>query len=131
MNSNRYIVLITVIFITACIGGLDDKHELSGTYYFASESTDDNIIVSHGYFEGDPFIPCSVVEYRYDEGYITAKQEPKKECFWGKDNNRYGGEQYYYWIIDVKSNKIIGPLSFDEFSKIFKQLTISQDLYLK
>ncbi len=124
-------IIILLILIYSCGGISDSTTELSNGYYYASESANENIIVRHGYKNGDRYIPCNVIEYKYDDDYIIAKQLPSPDCFWDIDSNTYGDEKYYYWIIVTNENTILGPLSLVEFMDKRIQLNIPVHLRFK
>lgn len=114
MNKSLNLYIGIILFSIGC-GPVDYTEELSGSYYYASESADNSIIVKHISKEGDKYIPCNVVDYVYNDDFILAKQEPQSSCFSGIDSTKYGSEQYYYWIIVHNKSLISGPFTYAEY----------------
>uniref|UniRef100_A0A0N4ZEB6 Ntox44 domain-containing protein n=1 Tax=Parastrongyloides trichosuri TaxID=131310 RepID=A0A0N4ZEB6_PARTI len=72
---------------------------------------------------GDNYIPCDIVDYNYNDSYIIAKQQYYSDCYQG-----YQGEHtlekgsYYYWIIKLSVDSLIGPLTKLEFEATRKEV---------
>lgn len=122
---NLYILLFVCPIFSACG---DSTRELSGGYYYYSESSTDQVIVSHGWKAGDPYIPCNVVDYDWDDHYIIAKQIPVETCFWSKEtmDSELPRKGEYFWIIDAKNKKFYGPLGKVDFEKKRKLLGVRE-----
>ena len=116
----KHVLLISIIILSCILYGCDYfgpgmsdfNYELSGNYhlYKAGEAriwmNNDNEIV-----EGN------VTGIAWDEDFILAEQT--------KDDNKS------YWIIDVKNNKIYGPIKEKDFNEKRKELKINTKLKLE
>ena len=83
----------------------------------------DNIGDGYTYYPEQQFItgkheiPPRVLEYKYKDEVIVVKQRPlEHQDIMYKDYNYFmGRDTLYYWIIEKKAPRIIGPLDYENF----------------
>jgi hypothetical protein len=107
--------------------------ELSGNYYWIHESNDQQVIANHYHHEGDKFIPCTVIDYDYNNSFIIAAQKPQVNCFFDglNYNIKYYPDPIEFWIISHKDSTIYGPLNLTDFLKKRNELGVPEKLKLK
>ena len=130
MNRNGiFLELLSLGMLAACSS--DYTQELPGGYRYLSESKHEQVIVPKIYHTGDIYIPCNVEAYHYNEYFIVARQRAMKDCFWGEVNSLQqvlGVE--YFWIIDIETQAIHGPLTEGDYRKKRVSLNVPIELYL-
>ncbi|MHB8858100.1 MAG: DUF3997 domain-containing protein [Thermoleophilia bacterium] len=118
-----------ILIVSAC----DYSPSLGGKWYFDA-SGPHPFIDKNGGREGDPFIPCNVVAHASNDQYIIAAQKQDTDCRYGEkevqfvEATRNSGNPVNFWIIDVAADKVIGPLSLNEYIQQRQQLEIPDDL---
>lgn len=124
--------MMLIVFVSAC----DYSPSLGGDWFFDA-SGPHPFIYNNGHEEGSPFIPCNVVAHASNDQYIVAAQKQDTDCRQaeggGKDadfvkSTQKTGNLVNFWIIDVTANKVIGPLSLNEYLLQRQQLNIPDDL---
>ena len=90
------------------VSGCDYTEELRGDYFFHSEGSLNQVIVTGVWFDGDPYIPCNVEAYRQYKNFIVVRQMATEVCFW-EGVNPIGQKvgQLFFWIIDVESTYLL------------------------
>ncbi|MDE5416150.1 DUF3997 domain-containing protein [Alkalihalobacterium chitinilyticum] len=81
---------------------------------------------------GSNIIPTKVTELAWDDTYILAKQVGLKED--PNSNNGYqipNSEDVHFWIVEIKSGNVFGPLDEEGFRDKRNELGISNRLALK
>ena len=130
LKLNKWIIISFFLqFIWSCQS--DYIKELSGGYYYASESKESTAILRHGKKRNERYIPCKIIFYDYNKQFIIAAQEPVRECLFGEIDIDYNNLEVAFWIIDVQKDKILGPYSLDEYIKKRKALGVPEELKLK
>lgn len=125
----KIIYFLIVLFLYSCS---DTYENLGNGYFYRYEGGLNNDILCENYEGG--FIPATVIAYAFDELFIIAKQKPKipQDILYDKEFNyqeNYLGE--YYWIIIKKKNKVLGPLSLNDFETLRIKLDIPNNLILE
>ena len=92
----------------------DENDNLGNGYTYYSEQQ---------HISGGHEIPPRVIEYKYNDDIIIAKQRPMKyaNIMYKEYNYFMGRDTLYYWIIEKKVHRIIGPLDYKKFRKIVSQ----------
>lgn len=78
-------------------------------------------------------IPPTIIDYKYNNKYIIAKQIPKfplEQIYYDFNDVDYylGLDTIYYWIIDKKKGETLGPLSYSDYISIKKNKGINLEL---
>jgi hypothetical protein len=125
----KIIYFLIVLFLYSCS---DTYENLGNGYFYRYEGGPNNDILCENSEGG--FIPATVIAYAFDELFIIAKQKPKipQDILYDKEFNyqeNYLGE--YYWIIIKKKNKVLGPLSLNDFETLRIKLDIPNNLILE
>ena len=105
-----WVVLLTVI----CVSCNDEIH-IAGSYYCYQNNT---LICAIHNTHSDMDVPPTVLEYKTDGTYITVKQKPRlpqDAIYKTIAYPDYNPKSPYYWIIEVHSDSIIGPLTYSSF----------------
>jgi len=103
----------------------DYREDLSGDYYYVYEGKDNSIIRNNN----SHMIPCDVISYDYDEDFILVKQIQKSDCFALVEfDSSISVGALNYWVIQVKTDSLYGPLSFSEFKLLRKKLNVNPSL---
>lgn len=118
-----------ILVIVGCAGVSDVYKKLTNGYIYVSESEKQKYITKNPLqVNSKLYIPCEVLEYKFNKRYIIAKIRfyYKSEYPVGFNENRQlkRGEIYYY-IIDTINNKRYGAFdNFEQFNHMLKRLHI-------
>lgn len=121
-----------LLLLMGCAGLADYDVDLPGGYSIVRTSAHQvKIAPKHpdksGW--GADVIPAKVIEAAWNENYILAKQLDLIE-----DPNNQNGYQIpdstseYFWIIELQSNTVIGPLTEKEFQNKKHEFGLTEDL---
>ena len=124
------------IFLLACGAGISDftREIQSKKYYFSQFSSDNRYIWKKvkmgGSYKEEIIISKKVIEYKHNAEYIVAVRQVSNdyEC----SDSSFASELlkvFDYWIIEIKTGLIHGPLSFNKYNDKIIELDIS--LYRK
>ena len=122
--------LVIMLLVVACA----NPQSIGGSWYFDPDSDVHPFIMRGGSHEGDPFVPCNVIGHAYNDQFIIAAQVPDTSCHHNAaDEKRQEaanntGNPVNFWIIDISADKLIGPLSLNEYFQQRQQLNIPDDL---
>lgn len=116
-------------------GNQDYSGHLAGDYWLHRTSPYQIIIASEGgRSEGNPIIPTIVTQCATDGRYILAERHGLKRRSPGNPADTYEVEdpsQVDYWILDVESRKLHGPLDQQQFGMTRASLSINPALELR
>lgn len=126
------LAIVSFYLLSGC-GPRNGFIPLVGDYSLIVGSANVVVIVYRG---DDPLIdkleiPEKVIGVGYDETFILAKQQE----LGGLPGSGFGPPEpipgrFNYWILNVKSNKIWGPLAIEEFTALRKELGVSESIKL-
>ena len=108
------ILLLAIVFLiawtTITLIFSDDSEDLGGGFTYYSEQK-----MISGKFQ----IPPIILKYAYNSEIIIVKQYPTKfkDIMYDDYDYTLGRDTIYYWIIEKKTNTLVGPVSYDEFLK--------------
>ncbi len=127
-------VFFSLIMLTGCAGLVDYSLDLPGNYSIVRTSAHQVKVapkISDSHW-GSDVIPTKVTEVAWDDNYILAKQlglvnDPKSSNGYQIPNN----EDVQFWIIEIKSGKIFGPLDEVNFVEKKKEFGISESVIIK
>lgn len=126
-----YIVLIcaVVVFGGGCcqIGGRAYDEDLGNGYaVWAADTMQDAIIVRKGKGGSTSarVVQPTVFAYGWNDNFIIAKQHPRKD-------RKVDTSLTYWYIVEVASGKVHGPLSKDEFNKLRTKLKAPAEISFK
>ena len=127
-------VLITIGIVFFITKTEKDTETLGDNYYYLSPYE----AIDVGFPEGaiiykssqknlfsDIKIQGEVISINYDKDFIVAVQQKKSRAELVKD------KMLYYFIIEKKIDKVIGPLSKQEYLKKREELGVPRELKLK
>jgi hypothetical protein len=116
-----------VIIFMGCAGVSDIYKDLPNGYVYISESSMQKSIIFEDANsieqQSKNYIPCKILEYKYDENYIVAKIKfhYNMECNVGfKESKRLKEGKVYYYIIDTVKNIRYGE--FDTYEKFIEKI---------
>jgi hypothetical protein len=80
-------------------------------------------------------ICADVTRIGNDENHIIVEQLPDKGCVDEQNSEnpgfyRHGYDEYYYWIVILNNDSLIGPMSFNEFNIQREKHNVSSELSL-
>lgn len=116
------------IFVGGCpVGGLIYEEDLANGYaVWATDTIEDAAIVHRdkGRSAAREVIHSMVFAYGWNDDFIIAKQHPEKD---GKIDTSMTN----WYILEVASGKVHGPMREDEFSKLGTKLKVPAELSFK
>lgn len=122
--------IFSVIIMIGCGAGVSDiVEDLPNNYTYMSESLQQKLIMKNPLsIDSDAYIPCQVIDYKYNEQYIIAKIKFHYDmnCVVGfKERNILKEGKIYYYIIDTKKDIRYGAYKdLDELTKKKELLNI-------
>lgn len=122
--------LLLLVTLAGCGAGISDFSEkISGKYYYHSTSSIDRFIAPKMWGLNTPIIPSKVVKFKYNKEYVIAKRQ---EIEISESGSRLPTpHKYDYWILEVSSPVIFGPLNHDEYLVKREELNLPDSLNLK
>ena len=132
MKMRKIFLLLFTINLTSCAS--DSTVKLGNEYIYFSEGTSDNEITKQYRNSNNEVItiviPRAIIDYEYNNSFITALQVPieKKEKVIDENIQLKNPEKYNYWMIDKKKDKLYGPLTKKAFIKKCNELEIPDKL---
>lgn len=128
----KYVRFISIGLFIFCLFFLftmvcePNNKNLGGGFVYSDE---------HKHIVGKVDIPPIVMAYDYDNDFIIAKQKPKEYDEIIYDTKEYyypfGRDTIYYWLIIKNQQKVIGPLSFEDFQHLKIKYKVPAKLKLK
>jgi len=116
------------IFVTGCPEGLAYDEDLSNGYAVWAVDVMKYAAVVHkdkGGSGATVVVPHTVFAYGWNDDFILAKRHPEK-----KDGTVDTSVTYWY-IIEVASGDVHGPLNEDEFRKLRTKLKVPEEISFK
>ena len=124
----RYFYLTSLLWASC---NSDSVSRLTNTYVYVDEGSNSRMICKDPSSNKDNYIPCDVVELDYNDSYIIAKQQYFSDCYQKYKGGRKLEEgNYYYWIIKISNDSLIGPLTKAEFKQTIEEMKIPDKLRL-
>ncbi|MDM5154994.1 DUF3997 domain-containing protein [Bacillus sp. DX1.1] len=124
--------VISLLLLTGCAGVSDYDVDLPGDYSIVRSSAHNVTIApkegSGGW--GSAVIPTKVTEVAWDKNYIIAKQVDLKQDPKNKNYHIPNKQNYHYWILDIKTGKVTGPLDDESLKEKRTEFKISNDVFL-
>ena len=104
------ILILLIVWAIISFSFYDENDNLGNGYTYYSEQQ---------HISGGHEIPPRVIEYKYNDDIIIAKQRPMKyaNIMYKEYNYFMGRDTLYYWIIEKKHHRIIGPQDYKIFRK--------------
>ena len=129
-NNVKFIFIISIsLFLFQC-NNYNEKKLGNGYVYFI----DNEFILSTNGNYGD--IPSKVINYNNNTKFIIASQQPLKHdpnvLLYDSEaiyNNGY--DNVYYWIIIKKKDKVLGPMTKDEYMSARKKHNVPEKLRIE
>ncbi|MEB1808371.1 MAG: DUF3997 domain-containing protein [Bacillaceae bacterium] len=126
-------VILSLVLLSGCAGLGDYDIDLPGNYSVVRTAAHQVTIApkTSDTSWGSNIIPTKVTELAWDDTYILAKQVGLKE---DPNNNSYqipNREDVHFWMVEIKSGNVFGPLDEEGFRDKRNELGISNRLALK
>jgi hypothetical protein len=132
------ITFISLILCALCViiinGGIhsDYSEKINDRYLFVHESNELRYI----FCPNKSIIPITVSVYEHNTDFIIALQKPQlidlscsyEDTAW---RNKYLGDSLCFWIIEMKTDSIYGPLNLNDYLRFRNELHIPDDLKLR
>jgi len=122
-------ICAVVIFVGGCPfhGPIYEEDLVNGYAVWAEDIIEDAAIVlkdkeGPGALE---VVPCTVFAYGWNDDFIIAKRHPEKK------DRKVDTSLTYWYIVEVASGNVQGPLSEGEFSKLRTKLKVPAELSFK
>ena len=124
---------MSLVLLSGCAGLGDYDIDLPGNYSVVRTAAHQVTIApkTSDTSWGSNIIPTKVTELAWDDTYILAKQVGLKE---DPNNNSYqipNREDVHFWMVEIKSGNVFGPLDEEGFRDKRNELGISNRLALK
>ncbi len=131
-KSTCFLLIIFAFLIQGCIIDADSTRKLSGGYFYRNEGGDIKNILCENPNGGE--IPSTIIDFSFDKKFIIAKQLPKipQDPLYNKSYQyKDGYDKYYFWLIVIEKDLVLGPLNEKEFSIIRKEYNVPEKLTIK
>lgn len=122
-------ILTVFLILKGCAGVSDVLEKLSNGYVYMSEAPKQKWIMKNPLsIDSDLYIPCQILEYKYNKKYIIAKIKFHYDinCVVGFNESKILKEgKIYYYIIDTEKNIRYGAFQNENtFRKTLNKLNI-------
>jgi hypothetical protein len=122
-------ICVVVIFIGGCpfMGLIYEEDLVNGYAVWATDTIEDAAIVhkDKGGSGSTVVVHPMVFAYGWNDDFIIAKRHPEKK------DRKVDTSLTYWYIVEVTSGDVHGPLSEDEFSKLRTELKVPHELSFK
>jgi len=119
------IAIICFVFSLGC-NLSDDTKRLPGGHTYVNEGHCYKYILVN--IKDGPNIESCVLEFKYDDNYITVAQIDEIKC---EQSTPINTKDKKFFIIDTKKEKLLGPFTHLDFKVKFGELHISEILSLE
>jgi hypothetical protein len=114
-------------------GASDFSAKLSNGYFVYRTSAHQIMIAPDTWSDSTPIIPTKVVELDHDDHFVIAKQQVLERRSPNNPQDTYEQpkpDTFNYWILDLKTPKVFGPLTLDEWNTERTSLGVDPKLQL-
>ena len=122
-------ICAVVIFVGGCPfhGPIYEEDLVNGYAVWAADTMKDAAIVlkDKGSSGAIGVVPRTVFAYGWNDDFIIAKRHPEKK------NRKVDTSLTYWYIVEVASGDVHGPLNEDEFDKLRTELKVPPELSFK
>jgi len=128
----RIFIICTLLLLTfnlsGCFGpGMNDyTYTIVKNYCLSRSSSNDIVIFKSGDVGTETVVHAKVTKVAWDDNFILAEQIPLIEETMELDKTKLN-----YWIIDVDTEELYGPLTKEELELKRSELQIDSSLELK
>ena len=126
---NIFSLCAVVIFVGGCpfMGRVYEEDLANGYAVWAADIIEDAMIVhkDKGGSYSTRVVQPTVFAYGWNDDFIIAKQHPQKK------DRKVDTSLTYWYIVEVASGNVHGPLSEGEFSKLRTKLKVPAQLSFK
>jgi len=137
----KNILYLILIILSGCLANYQTELELGEGYLFLHDSSTQRTIAGP---RGNLIVTFNVRDYKFNNKYIVASQQDINQCCvcelsCPNDSLSNGLEDcencinnlpLTYWIINKKTQDVLGPLSRKSYSAEINRLHITNDLNL-
>jgi len=121
-------ICAVVIFAGGCpfMGPIYEEDLASGYAVWATDVIEDAAIVKKdkGGSGATGVVPCTVFAYGWNDDFIIAKRHPEK-------GSKIDKSTTYWYIVEVVSGDVHGPLSEDDFKELRTKLKVPAETSFK
>ena len=119
-----FALLLALILLFIYFAGQPCVVKFSKDFYYDYES--------NSIFGKDDLVDVApkIIDYDYDKNFVAVKQSPKyshdsmydyPEDF-SSESYKNGLNDVYYWVISLKDKKVYGPMLFEDYNKLCKEI---------
>ncbi len=121
------LIISFLLFVAYAFFSVGSEEDLGKGYQFIDEQP--KLIIDKNHMVR---IPPRIIELGWDDRFIVAVQKPDVEFIELEDLDKYPQihEHIFYWIIDKDSDKIYGPLMYDEFKQKNQTILNNKQIWL-
>ena len=121
-------ICAVVMLVGGCpfMGLVYEEDLVSGYAVWATDTVEDAAIVrkDKGGSGAAVVVPAMVTAYGWNDDFIIAKQHPEKD-------RKVNKSITYWYIVEVASSNVHGPLSEDDFNELRTKLKVSAEISFK
>jgi hypothetical protein len=121
-------IFAVAIFVGGCfLGPIYEEYLVNGYAVWAPDVMEQAMIVHKGKggSASTRVVQPMVFAYGWNEDFILAKQHPRKK------DRKVDTSVTYWYIIEVTSGDVHGPLNEDEFRKLRTKLKVPEEISFK
>lgn len=121
-------IFAVAIFVAGCPEGLIYEEDLVNGYAVWAVDTMEYAAVVHkdkGGSSATSVVPRTVFAYGWNDDFILAKRHPRKK------DKKVDTSVTYWYIIEVTSGDVHGPMNEDEFRKLRTRLKVPEEISFK
>ncbi len=134
-----FFFMAAAVIILALVQGVgpgvqDFVAHIAGDYSILRSSAHQIQIASNSRIDSTPIIPTKVIECDTDGRFVIAKRQGLKRRSPNNPDDTYeepDPQVFDYWILDTRTPRVYGPLTFEQFTAKKKELALSPSLRLK
>lgn len=127
--------ILTTLFLCACgSGSLDYSTRIGSSNFYVTYNDSSNRYIWLKSKSGDEIyvIERNVIQFKYNHDFIVAVRQATKsyECSEGSIATEVS-DDFKYWMIKLKNEKVYGPLNFEAFNELAVSFKVPKGLNLK
>jgi hypothetical protein len=122
-------IFAVAILVVGCpfMGLAYEEDLVNGYAVWAADKMEQAAVVKKhkGSSSATHVVPATVFAYGWNDDFIIAKQHPRKK------DKKVDTNLTYWYIVEVASGNVHGPLSEDEFNKLRTKLKVPAEISFK
>lgn len=124
-------IVLLAPLVAGCPGLADFSTPLSGGYFLHRTNSIDIIVAPDSWNDTVPIIPAKVIELAHRDPWVLAKQLRLGRAAAGEPDGEPLNHTAAFWILNVRTPQVWGPLSSAEFTALRLELGIDSQLRLE